>query len=597
MKNNNKKKINLATSLKLLFKTFSKYRYIVFAAIFLTIVTTTFIVIRPLGINIIITDIQKLIGNPKAPLDQEAKNKIYQERIPLYSILIIASAVLGLVLDFIVSSAMSFVSNKVALNYRQKTFRKVAKIPLNSLQEKSEGEILSIISNDTSTISESISGNIVAFISSILSFFGILIAMFFINWQLALIILGNTLVFSILFIITISRAPKLFFRRQKDLSKVTGKAEETYSGLSIVRIYDGNKKEYDLFDKQSKKLFQSSWKSNFVAGLAFPIINFITSINYLLVFVVGTIFIVNSDEKAKLTSDIITFSIYANLFRQPLANLSQSLFGLQQAGASIYKVEAFLELPEEDNKKDENITITNPLIEFKNVDFGYKEDQTIIKDFNLVIKPNQKIAIVGPTGAGKTTIVNMLNRYNEISSGSILINGTNIKDLSRTDLRNNISAVWQDSWLLNGDLNQNISMSEQYDLDKIDSISKSIGLDRIKNVIGDKNKINDDSNSLSAGEKQLISIARAMYKKAPILVLDEATSNIDTRTEKIIQDAMDSLTDNRTSIIIAHRLSTIEKADSIIYLKDGKIIEQGSHQELINNKSYYYDLYNSQFQK
>lgn len=597
MKNNNKKKINLATSLKLLFKTFSKYRYIVFAAIFLTIVTTTFIIIRPLGINIIINDIQKLIGNPKTPLDQEAKNKIYQERIPLYSILIIGSAVLGLVLDFIVSSAMSFVSNKVALNYRQKTFRKVAKIPLNSLQEKSEGEILSIISNDTSTISESISGNIVAFISSILSFFGILIAMFFINWQLALIILGNTLVFSILFIITISRAPKLFFRRQKDLSKVTGKAEETYSGLSIVRIYDGNKKEYELFDKQSKKLFQSSWKSNFIAGLAFPIINFITSINYLLVFVVGTIFIVNSDEKVKLTSDIITFSIYANLFRQPLANLSQSLFGLQQAGASIYKVEAFLELPEEDNKKDENIIITNPLIEFKNVDFGYKEDQTIIKDFNLVIKPNQKIAIVGPTGAGKTTIVNMLNRYNEISSGSILINGTNIKNLSRTDLRNNISAVWQDSWLLNGDLNQNISMSEKYDLDKIDSISKSIGLDRIKNVIGDKNKINDDSNSFSAGEKQLISIARAMYKKAPILVLDEATSNIDTRTEKIIQDAMDSLTDNRTSIIIAHRLSTIEKADSIIYLKDGKIIEQGSHQELINNKSYYYDLYNSQFQK
>lgn len=597
MKNNTKNKINLITSLKLLFNSFKKYRVIVIAAIFITIITTIFIVIRPIGINIIITDIQKMLGRPGQELSQDEKNKIYNERIPLYAILIVLSAILGLFLEFIVSSAMSFVSNKVALSYRKKTFRKVAKIPLNSLQEKSEGDILSIISNDTSTISESISGNIVGFISSILAFFGILIAMFFINWKLALIILGNTFLFSIIFIFIISRAPKLFLKRQKDLSKVTGKAEETYSGLSIVRIYDGNKKEYDLFDKQSKKLFQSSWKANFIGGLAFPIINFITSINYLLVFVVGTVFIVNSDNKAKLTSDIITFSIYANLFRQPLANLSQSLFGLQQAGASIYKVETFLNQPEEEDLEPAKISFVNPLIEFRNVNFGYSKDNNIIQNFNLTIKPNQKIAIVGPTGAGKTTIVNMLNRFNEISDGSILIDNKNIKDISRVDLRNNISAVWQDSWLLNGDLNQNISMSEQYDLNKIESISNSIGLDRIKNIIGTTNKINDDSNSLSAGEKQLISIARAMYKKAPILVLDEATSNIDTRTEKIIQEAMDSLTENRTSIIIAHRLSTIEKADVIIYLKDGKIIEKGNHRELINNKSYYYDLYNSQFQK
>lgn len=423
--------------------------------------------------------------------------------------------------------------------------------------------------------------------------------MFYTNYIMALTAILSSLIGFVFMIKILSKSQKYFTARQVELGKLNGHIEEIYSGLNVVKVYNGKNESDKKFDELNKSVYECNRKSQFLSGLMMPIMNFIGNFGYVAVCIVGALLV----SKDMITFGvIIAFITYVRLFTNPLSQIAQGLTSLQSTAAASERVFEFLEEPE---LEKENVTKTldkakaKGEVEFNHVKFGYDSDKIIIKDFNAKIKPGQKVAIVGPTGAGKTTMVNLLMRFYEINSGDIKIDGVNIKDLSRENIHDLFTMVLQDTWLFNGTVKENIVYNNENVTDEeVIDVCKKVGVHHfIKTLPNGYDSVLSDIDSVSSGQRQLLTIARGMIDHKPLLILDEATSNVDTRTEELVQKAMDKLSEGKTSFIIAHRLSTIKNADLILVMKDGNIIEQGNHDELIKENGFYANLYNSQFDK
>ncbi len=502
--------------------------------------------------------------------------------------------------NYIQNFIMVTVSNNFAKDLRDKISTKINKLPLKYFDHHSYGDILSRVTDDVDMINQSMHQSLGTLVAAIALFIGSIIMMFVTNWILAITAIVSSLIgFSFMFLI-LGKSQKYFDQRQVELGDLNGHIEEIYSAHNVVKVYNGNKDASDTFDKLNKNLFTCDRKSQFLSGLMQPIMNFIGNFGYVCVCVVGAIL---TTKGVISFGVIVAFIIYVRLFTSPLSQIAQGMTSLQSTAAASERVFEFLE---EDEMEDEsNLTKKlNPSkvkgnIEFKHVKFGYNPDKIIIKDFNCKVKPGEKIAIVGPTGAGKTTMVNLLMKFYNITDGDIKIDGVSVKDLTRENIHDLFIMVLQDTWLFNGTIRDNIKYNKENVKDEeIMQALKTVGVDHfVKSLPGVLNYEITDNESVSAGQKQLLTIARGMIKNAPFLILDEATSSVDTRTEELVQKAMDKLTEGRTSFIIAHRLSTIKNADLILVMNEGNIIEQGNHEELMRQNGFYAELYNSQFRK
>ena len=449
------------------------------------------------------------------------------------------------------------------------------------------------------TIAQSMNQSLASLVSAITLFVGSIIMMFVTNWIMAITAIVSSLIGFIFMAIILGKSQKYFIARQEELGKLNGHIEEIYSGLNVVKAYNGKKESDKVFDIYNKSVYECNRKSQFLSGLMMPIMSFIGNFGYVAVCVVGAVLVMNDMTTFGV---IVAFIMYVRMFTSPLSQIAQAMTSLQSTAAASERVFDFLEEeemnPQNDIKKYLDSSKVKGEIEFNHVSFGYNDDRTIIKDFSAKAKPGQKIAIVGPTGAGKTTMVNLLMKFYEINSGDIKIDGTSIQDLSRENIHDLFIMVLQDTWLFNGTIRDNIKYNKENITDEqIMKALEVVGVDHfVKSLPGGLDYEITDNDSISAGEKQLLTIARGMVKNAPFLILDEATSSVDTRTEELVQKAMDQLTVGRTSFIIAHRLSTIKNADLILVMKDGNIIEQGNHDELMKQNGFYADLYNSQFE-
>ena len=506
---------------------------------------------------------------------------------------------LSAIFSYIESVSMTTVSNNFAKNLRSRISVKINKLPLKYFDTHETGDVLSRVTNDVDTIAQNLNQSLATLISATTLFVGSIIMMFATNWIMAITaILSSLIGFAFMFII-LMKSQKYFMKRQKELGELNGHIEEIYSGQSIVRAYNNEENVKKEFNKLNEALKVSNQKSQFLSGLMQPIMGFIGNFGYVCVCIVGALLTMNNVISFGV---IVAFMIYVRLFTNPLSQLAQAMTSLQSTAASAERVFEFLE--------EEEMTLEHPTmyldknkvkgdIEFKNVVFGYDDTRTIIKNFSVKAKSGQKIAIVGPTGAGKTTLVNLLMKFYEINSGDILIDGVSTKELSRENIHELFVMVLQDTWLFDGTVRDNIKFnSENVTDEEIWNACKVVGVDHfIKTLPGGLDAKLNDSDSVSQGQKQLMTIARGMIEDGPFLILDEATSNVDTRTEELVQKAMDKLTEGRTSFIIAHRLSTIKNADIILVMNEGNIIEQGNHEELMKLNGFYAELYNSQFKK
>ncbi len=501
---------------------------------------------------------------------------------------------------YIESILMTDVSNKFAKKLRSKISIKINKLPLKYFDRHQSGDILSRVTNDVDTIAQTMNHSLATLVSALTLFFGTLIMMFVTNWVMALTaILSSLLGFVFMFTI-LGKSQKYFLSRQVELGNLNGHIEEIYSGLNVVKAYNGKAESDKKFDELNKKLYHSNRKSQFLSGLMMPMMGFIGNFGYVAVCIVGALLTMNNYISFGV---IVAFISYVRLFTSPLNQIAQSMTSLQSTAAASERVFEFVDEQEMDDQKSIKKVLNREevkgKIEFENVTFKYDgNDKPTINNFSAVAKPGQKIAIVGPTGAGKTTMVNLLMKFYEINSGDIKIDGISTKELSRENIHNLFTMVLQDTWLFNGTVKENIIYNRSNITDEqIKEVCKIVGLDHfIKTLPKGYNSNISDNDSISAGQRQLLTIARGMLEEAPFLILDEATSNVDTRTEELVQKAMDKLTEGKTSFIIAHRLSTIKNADLILVMKNGNIIEQGNHEQLMNKKGFYADLYNSQFE-
>ena len=503
-------------------------------------------------------------------------------------------------LNFIQSLCMTDVANKFAKNLRGRISTKINKLPLKYFDKNSIGDILSRVTNDVDTIAQSMNQSLATLVSNVTLFIGTIIMMFYTNWILAITaIVASVVGFALMFLI-LGKSQKYFVAIQEGLGELNGHIEEVYSGLNVVKAYNGKKDVDKKFDVLNQKVYDSNLKSQFLSGLMQPIMNFTGNFGYVAVCIVGALLAMNGVISFGL---IVAFITYVRLFTSPLGQMAQAMTLLQSTAAASERVFEFLdeeEMPDESNiksvlKKED----AKGEIKFENVVFQYDNNDTpTIKGFSAIAKPGQKIAIVGPTGAGKTTMVNLLMKFYDINSGDIKIDGISTKDLTRENIHDLFTMVLQDTWLFDGTVKENIIYNrENATDDEVKEICKTIGLDHFIRTLpkGYDSNVADNDN-VSAGQRQLLTIARGMLQETPFLILDEATSNVDTRTEELIQQAMDKLTEGKTSFIIAHRLSTIKNADLILVMKEGNIIEQGNHDELMERKGFYADLYNAQFE-
>ena len=504
----------------------------------------------------------------------------------------------GIVLSYVQSFIMATITQKLSNKLRGDISKKINKLPLKYFDNTSKGDILSRVTNDVDTIGQTLNQSIVNLVSAIVLFSGSVIMMFVTNWIMALVAIGSSMIGFMFMAIIMKKSQKYYFAQQNLLGKINGHIEEVYFGHSIAKLYNADDILEKEFTNLNEKLYNSAWKSQFISGLMMPLMQFIGNFGYVAVCIVGAILAMQGTISFGV---IVAFMIYVRLFTQPLQTFAQSMSSLQQTSASSFRVFEFLEENELDkeNEKAEKLENVKGQIEFKNVKFGYDKNKTIIHDFSATVKPGQKVAIVGPTGAGKTTMVNLLMRFYETNDGEILIDEKPIKDLTRKNVHDLFCMVLQDTWLFEGTIKENIAYSNKKITDEqIETACKSVGLDHfIKTLPEGYNTILGENASLSSGQKQLITIARAMVDNAPMLILDEATSNVDTRTEILIQNAMDKLMEGKTSIVIAHRLSTIKNADLILVMKNGDIVESGNHKHLLSQNGLYAELYNSQFEK
>ena len=507
----------------------------------------------------------------------------------------------GAILNYAALFIMAGVTQKYAFGMRRSVSHKINRIPLKYYDGHQYGDTLSIVTNDIDTVSQSLEQAVTMLLSSAFMLAGVLIAMFVTRWEMALTaLLIVPLMFGMLIFISKYAMPQ-FRKRQEILGELDGKIEENFTGLNIIKSFGAGERKRGEFEKSNQAMRKAMFRAQMIAGIMQPLTSFVSYFAYAAVCVVGGILLSNG----KITFGTITaFLVYVNLFQSPMSQMAQAMNSVQMAGGAAARVNKFLaedELSDETSKPRKLLTGKNATIrgevEFDHVHFGYDEDKIIIPDFSAKVKPGMKVAIVGPTGAGKTTMVNLLMRFYELNGGDILIDGVSIKDISRAELHDIFGMVLQDTWMFAGTLRENILFSKTgVSDDELMKICREAGLEHFVNTLPEGlDTYMGGEGSVSGGQKQLITIARAMAEKAPLLILDEATSNVDTRTEEVIQEAMDRLTQGRTSFVIAHRLSTIRNADLILVMKDGNIIEQGTHDELLSQNGFYAGLYNSQF--
>lgn len=533
--------------------------------------------------------VQKVIG-PKMDMD----------KIKSIAILLACLYIISAIFSYVEGLSMIKVANGYAKKLRSSISEKINKLPLKFFDHNLSGDILSRVTNDVDTIAQSLNNSLSTLVSSITLFIGSIIMMFVTNYIMAITAIVSSLLGFILMFIILNKSQRYFTARQRELGKLNGYIEEIYSGLNVVRSCNAKDETINEFDKLNDKLYDCNRKSQFLSGLMQPIMGFIGNFSYVAVCIVGALLVSKSVISFGV---IVAFIMYVRLFTNPLSQIAQAMTSMQSTAAASERVFGLLEEVEMDSEND----ITKKLdkhkvkgnIEFKNVKFGYDKDKIIINDFTAKVKAGEKIAIVGPTGAGKTTMVNLLMKFYDINDGDILIDGTSIRELKRDNIHSLFTMVLQDTWLFNGTVKENIIYNQKnVSNKKVEEVCKVVGVDHfIKTLPNGYDSIISDNDSVSSGQRQLLTIARGMISDSPFLILDEATSNVDTRTEELVQKAMDKLMENKTSFIIAHRLSTIKNADLILVMKDGNIIEQGNHNELMKKNGFYANLYNSQFEK
>lgn len=503
------------------------------------------------------------------------------------------SAVVGYIQNFTVATIVQRFSQRL----RAAIQVKIDRVPLNYFDSHSQGDTLSRVTNDVDLLAQSLNQSLGTLVTSVVLLFGSIFMMFHSNVSMALTAIGSVFVGFLLVIVIMGSSQPLFKRQQNNLAAVNGYVEEIYSGHNVVTSYNASEETSETFKKLNTNLYKSMWQSQFLSGIMMPLMIFIGNFGYVMVCVVGAVKVINGDITM---GDVVAFMTYVRIFSQPLSQIAQAFTQMQSATAAMSRVFEFLEEEEmeDDSHKERQLTAVKGEVAFDNVFFGYSKDKTIIHDFSAVAKPGQKVAIVGPTGAGKTTIVNLLMKFYEIDKGRISIDGIDTRNMSREEVHDQFSMVLQDTWLFEGTIKENLIYNQENITDEqVVAAAKAVGVHHFIMTLPDGyDTYLDDSVTLSIGQKQLLTIARALLKDAPLLILDEATSSVDTRTEELIQKAMDKLMEGRTSFVIAHRLSTIKNADLILVMKDGNIIEQGNHDELMTEGGFYADLYNSQFE-
>ena len=521
-------------------------------------------------------------------IDMAAVTRIAVTLAVMYGLSFLLSAVQG--------QLMTGVTQKASRQLRESISRKVNRLPIDYYNKTTFGDILSRVTNDVDLIGQTIQSSIITFVSAVVTLVGCLVMMFVTNWVMTLSAIAATLLGFLLITLITSRSQKYFVARQQELGEINGHIEEAYSGHTVLRVYNAERQFSETFENLNEKLYNASWKSQFLSGLMMPVMNFVGNLGYVTVCVVGALLALNGNITFGV---IVAFMVYVRLFTSPLSQIAQALTSLQSASAAAGRVFEFLEAEEMEDESGKTKTLQNPTgqVTFSHVKFGYTPGRPIIKDFNLDVKPGQKVAIVGPTGAGKTTLVNLLMRFYELNGGSISMDGVNLHDITRENVHDLFGMVLQDTWLFEGTIRENLCYGKAGITDgQLDRACKAVGLLHfIRALPHGYDTVLDASVSLSEGQKQLLTIARAMIEDAPMLILDEATSSVDTRTEILIQKAMDELTRGRTSFVIAHRLSTIKNADIILVLRDGDVVESGSHEELLEKGGFYAELYNAQF--
>ena len=543
-------------------------------------------------------DIYAKLDKLPSSISSLIKPSINMDAVKKIVIFLLTIYLVSALFNFLEGFIMASVANDFARNLRTKISIKINKLALKYFDSHSNGDILSRVTNDVDTVAQTMSQSLGAFVSAIALFLSCVVMMFKTNWILAITAILSSLIGFIFMSFILGKSQKYFLARQVELGKLNGHIEEIYSSHNVVKAYNGNYDAEKKFDKLNENVFECNRMSQFLSGLMPSMMNFIGNFGYVAVCVVGALLTINGNISFGV---IVAFMLYVRLFTSPLSQIAQGMTSLQSTCAAAERVFEFVEEDEMEDekhlKKKLNAKKVKGNIEFKHVKFGYDKDKIIINDFNCKVKPGQKIAIVGPTGAGKTTMVNLLMKFYNINDGDILIDGVSVKELKRENIHDLFIMVLQDTWLFNGSIRDNIKYNKKNVSDEtIEKALDTVGvLHFVKSLPGGLDYEITDSNSISAGQKQLLTIARGMVKDAPFLILDEATSSVDTRTEELVQKAMDKLTKGRTSFIIAHRLSTIKNADLILVMKDGNIIEQGNHKKLMEKNGFYADLYNSQF--
>ena len=512
------------------------------------------------------------------------------------AVIYLLSALFGFVQHYI----MADVTLKMSYRMRGELSEKINRVPQKYFNTTSQGDILSRITNDVSTLQQSLTNSLPTMISAATQFLGCLIMMFATEWRLALIALAITLVGMAVIVLIMSKSQRYFSARQTSLGALNGYVEEMYSGHEVVRISRAVDDVKSHFKTLNEAVYDANWRSQFLSGVMQPLMNVIGNLSYVAVCVAGSILAINGTIKFGV---IVSFILYVRLFTSPLTQMAQGMTNLQTASASAQRILDFLEAEElpDESDKPANVPAVKGAVSFRSVRFSYPDspDKVIIKNFSAEVKPGQKVAIVGPTGAGKTTMVNLLMRFYELKSGEIVIDGTPISQMRRETVHSLFSMVLQDTWLFEGTVRENLAYNMENVTDaQLESVCRACGLDKFIHTLPNGfDTVLSESVTISAGQKQLLTIARAMLQNAPMLILDEATSSVDTRTELLIQQAMDRLTQNKTSFVIAHRLSTIKNADLILVLRDGDVVESGTHAQLMQQGGFYAELYNSQFEQ
>ena len=545
-----------------------------------------------------ISDLYKKLDLMPETIKELVKPKMNLDKIKVISIFLAIIYILSALFTYIESISMTVVANKFAKSLREKISIKINKLPLKYFDKNKIGDVLSRVTNDVDTVSQTLNNSLASFVSALTLFIGTIIMMFVTNSLMAITAIISSLFGFIFMFIVLSKSQKYFNERQKELGNLNANIEEIYSNIAVVKKYNAKEETRANFNKINDKLFDSTRKSGFLSGLMPPMMMFVGNFGYVCVCIVGALLVINNKISFGV---IVAFISYVRLFTSPLSQIAQTMSSFQQTAAASERVFELLDEEEMENETNKKILEKEKVIgklEFNDVCFTYDGNNTpTIKDFSVKIKPGQKVALVGPTGSGKTTMVNLLMKFYDINSGNIKIDDIKIKDLKRENVHDLFTMVLQDTWLFEGTIKENIIYNRKnITLEEVKKACKIVGMDHfIKTLPNGYDSYLSEETNVSEGQRQLLTIARALIKETPFLILDEATSNVDTRTEELISKAMDVLTKGKTSFIIAHRLSTIKNADLIIVMKDGEILEKGKHDELLKQNGFYAELYNSQF--